>query len=100
MKMIIFKNRQQELAINIVLYLCDWMDDNAENTAFRNSIDIIEDSYCCSFNEADDSLVKSAIRYYRQIVNPWNDNNMINTLNEQCNFSTDEAIFYCSTIYN
>jgi len=90
-------NRQQELTTLIVEYLTDWTDDIMSNISFGESIIAIE-SYGVKYYLPNDKLVRSAIRHFQDIINPWNKDIIPFTLNEM-GFTKEESKYYWEKVY-
>lgn len=66
-------NRQQELAELLLDYLTDWTDTEEDCRTIEESIKELK-MYGSTFDNPGDTLVKSALRHFIGVINPWNKN--------------------------
>ena len=88
-----FINRQYEIAYKIADFLSDWLEDDTDLMSIEENIRLIE-SYGVKFCEPCGQLVVNSLRHFQDVINPWNDIAMFDTLIECCGFTEDECKRY------
>ena len=90
--------RQRELAYLLIDYLTDWVEDEEDRWSIKQSTAVLK-SYGSSFDKPDDTLVKSALHHFINIVNPWN-RNAVPSILEEMGFSESEIELYWTHLYD
>lgn len=91
-------NRQAELSLMLLDYLTDWTDTEKDCYPIEESKEAIK-SYGSNFDESDDTLVKSCLRHFICIINPWNTESAIPYILKEMGFSENEIELYWEHLY-
>lgn len=85
--------RQCEIVYAVAEFLSDWIDDDTDLMSIDENISCIE-SYGVKFVEPCNDLVINSLRHLKDVINPWNDMAMCDTLIECCILTVEECRQY------
>jgi len=92
-------NRQEELSFMLLDYLTDWTDTEKNCSPIEESKEAIK-SYGSNFDEPDDTLVKSCLRHFICIINPWNTRAAMPYILGEMGFTKSEIKLYWENLYD
>ncbi|WNY28840.1 hypothetical protein MmiEs2_10480 [Methanimicrococcus stummii] len=90
-------NRQQELSFLLLDYLTDWTETESDLWTIEKSKEEIK-LYGSDFDEPNDKLVKSCLRHFIFVINPWNEE-AIPDLIKDMGFTKSEIDLYWEHLY-
>ncbi|MDV0446054.1 hypothetical protein MmiAt1_16640 [Methanimicrococcus sp. At1] len=90
--------REKELAHLLLDYLTDWTEIESDLWTIEKSKEEIK-LYGSNFDEPDENLVKSCLRHFIFVINPWNIE-AIPYMLEEMGFTENEIELYWKNLYN